>query len=147
PAPPLARPAPALLGELTEALPHRLEAAVDGTRRRVVERDTSAGARDDLGDTAAHLPRSDDQHVPEHRAEATRANAPPAGSTRTARPRRRSRHPSRSRRRWDRRSRADACFPPRYGNLSSAVCDPRASGTTRPRHRSTPRPGPPTRRS
>jgi hypothetical protein len=52
-----------LLGELAQALLHRAERAIDRARRLVVERDTSAGGRNDLGDTATHLTRADDQDV------------------------------------------------------------------------------------
>ena len=58
----------ALLGELAQALPHRAERAIDRARRLVVERDTSAGGRDHLGDAAAHLTRADDQDVLEAHA-------------------------------------------------------------------------------
>ena len=65
----LVRVGAALLGELLEALPHRLEAALGRARRGVVERDAAAGGGDDLRDAAAHLAGSDDEDVLEpHRA-------------------------------------------------------------------------------
>ena len=53
----------ALLRELAEALRHRAERSVDRARHLVVERDTSAGGRDHLGDAAAHLAGADDEDV------------------------------------------------------------------------------------
>ena len=74
---------PALLRELAEAAAHRLQPALDGARRRVVERDAPARAGDDLRDPAAHLARADDEDVLEvHGAEATAAAALRAGRMR-----------------------------------------------------------------
>src|SRR5439155_18512646 len=58
----------ALLREPAEALPHRLEAALDGARRRIVQHYAPARRGDDLCDAAAHLARADDQHVLEPHA-------------------------------------------------------------------------------
>ena len=60
----------ALLGELLEALPHRLEPALDRARRRVVQRHLPPRRRDDLRDPAAHLAGADDEDVLEAHAEA-----------------------------------------------------------------------------
>ena len=59
----LVRVRPTFLRELRQALPHRLEAVLDGPGQRVVERDPPAGRGDDLRDSAAHLPRPDHEHV------------------------------------------------------------------------------------
>ena len=61
----LIRIGPTLLGELLEAAPHRLQAALDRTRGCVVERDAPAGGRQHLSDAAAHLACADYEHVVE----------------------------------------------------------------------------------
>ena len=55
----------ALLGEPLQALAHRSEAALRRAGCGVVERDATAGGRDDLRDAAAHLARPDDKNVRE----------------------------------------------------------------------------------
>ena len=54
----------ALLVQLAEAPPHRLEAALDRPRLTVVERDLPPGRGDDLCDAGAHLAGADDEDVP-----------------------------------------------------------------------------------
>ncbi len=59
---------PALLGELRQALAHRLERSFGGARNRIVERDPAAGRRCDLSDPTAHLAGADDEDVLEPHA-------------------------------------------------------------------------------
>ncbi len=58
-----ARIGAALRGEPVETRGDRAERLLGRARERVVERDPTAGGGNDLGDPAAHLPRSDDENV------------------------------------------------------------------------------------
>ena len=55
--------APPFSASFAEASPHRLETTLDRAGNRVVERDVAPGRGDDLGDPAAHLTGTDDEHV------------------------------------------------------------------------------------
>ena len=59
----LVRADTSLLGQLGQALAHCREAALDGTRVGIVQRDATARRGDDLRDPAAHLARADDEDV------------------------------------------------------------------------------------
>ena len=57
--------APPFSASFSEAAPHRLQAALDRSRRRVVKRDATARGRQHLGDAAAHLAGADNEYVVE----------------------------------------------------------------------------------